>query len=192
MTAATFGWLSLALTVISYIPYVVSVWRGNTRPHVVGWAIWALVSLIAAAGQFSGMAGAGSWATFLSSTFCVLIAVMAALQKGDKSITRHDIMLFVLALAALPLWYVTSNPLSAVLLVTMIDASGYIPTLRKSWKAPHQEMPLHYIISNFKHVFSIAAMTVYSLTTMVYPVALFVLNSLLIAAIYYRRNCMKS
>ena len=188
MNDVAFGWLSLLLTVVSYLPYIVSVARGNTRPHVFGWAIWALVSLIAAAGQYAGMAGPGAWATVLSGLFCVLIVVMAALQKGDKSITRNDRILFCAALMAMPLWYVTENPLSAVVLVTLIDAAGYVPTMRKSWHAPKHEMPLHYIISNGKHIAAIAAMNVYSLTTMLYPVTLFVLNTALIALIYYRRR----
>ncbi len=183
-----FGWLSLALTVISYLPYIVSVWRGNTRPHVFGWAIWALVSLIAAAGQYAGAAGPGYWATLLSGLFCIVITIMAALQKGDKSITRHDKILFVSALLAMPLWYVTNDPLSAILLVTLIDASGYIPTMRKSWYAPHHEMPLHYIISNVKHILAIAATVTLSVTTLLYPITLFVLNTALILMIYYRRR----
>ena len=188
MDHVLFGWLSLALTVISYVPYIVSVARGNTRPHVFGWAIWALVSLIAAAGQYAGLAGPGYWATLLSGIFCIVIAVMAALQKGDKSITRHDKALLILALMAMPLWYVTNDPLSAVVLVTLIDASGYVPTMRKSWRAPQHEMPLHYIISNVKHVLAIAATITYSMTTLLYPVSLFILNAVLIALIYYRRR----
>lgn len=188
MSGAFLGWLSLILTVAAYVPYIVSVLRGRTRPHVFGWAIWALVSLIAAAGQYAGNAGPGSWATFLSGLFCVLIAGMAALQKGDKSITGHDVVLFALAVAALPLWRMTGDPLAAVILVTAIDATGYVPTMRKSWHAPWQEMPLHYIISNGKHVLAVAACAVYSMTTVMYPVALFTLNTALIVLIYARRR----
>lgn len=183
-----FGWLSLVLAVVAYLPYIVSVARGNTRPHVYGWGIWALVSLIAAAGQYAGNAGPGYWATVLSGLFCIAIAVMAAFQKGDKSITRHDRILFVLAVMSLSLWYITKNPLSAVILVTLIDASGYIPTMRKSWQAPRHEMPLHYIISNVKHMLAIAATVTYSITTLLYPLTLLFLNTVLIALIYYRRR----
>jgi hypothetical protein len=182
------GWLSVLLTAIAYIPYVISTWRGNTRPHVFSWTIWALLMLIAAAGQYAGQAGPGSWATGFSGIFCVLIAIMAAMQKGDKAITRSDCFIFVAALMAVPLWYVTQDPLTAIVLVTMIDATGYIPTMRKAWRAPRQELLLHYVISNIKFLVAIMAISVYSLTTTLYPAALFMLNTLLIVLIWHRRR----
>lgn len=186
--SAVLGWLSLLLTVAAYLPYIVSTARGNTRPHVFSWAIWALLMIIAAAGQYAGNAGPGSWATGLSGLFCVLIAIMAMQQKGDKSISRHDVLILMGAIAAMPLWYITKNPLSAVVTVTLIDAVGYIPTLRKSWRQPRQEMPLHYIISNVKHLVAIGAMQAFTFTTLLYPLSLFVLNTVLIGLIYYRRG----
>ena len=182
------GWLSVLLTAIAYIPYVVSTWRGNTRPHVFSWTIWALLMLIAAAGQYAGQAGPGSWATGFSGIFCVLIAIMAAMQKGDKAITRMDCLIFVAALMAIPLWYITKDPLTAIVMVTVIDGAGYIPTLRKAWNNPRQELLLHYVISNIKFLAAIAAISVYSLTTVLYPATLFLLNATLITLIWHRRR----
>ncbi len=187
-TTEILGWLSVLLTAIAYIPYVVSTWRGNTRPHVFSWTIWALLMLIAAAGQYAGQAGPGSWATGFSGIFCVLIAIMAAMQKGDKAITRIDCLIFAAALMAIPLWYITKDPLTAIVLVTLIDAAGYIPTMRKAWRAPRQEMLLHYVISNIKFLAAMAAISVYSMTTLLYPAALFMLNAALITLIWHRRR----
>lgn len=186
--ALAFAWLSLALTVLAYLPYMISTARGRTRPHVFSWTLWGLLMLVAAAGQQAGDAGPGAWATAASAVFCIIIAVQALLQKGDRSIRQSDVAVFAGGLLALPLWYVTQDPLSAIIMVTLIDAAGYAPTLRKSWHAPWHEMPYHYIVSNLKHLSALAAMQVFSMTTVLYPAALLLLNTALVCIIYGRRR----
>ncbi|MBI1272983.1 MAG: hypothetical protein GC131_02720 [Alphaproteobacteria bacterium] len=186
MDKGLFGYLSLLLTVAAYAPYVWMTWRGSNRPHVFSWAIWSLLMSIAAAAQYAGAAGPGYWATACSAGFCIVIAAMA-LYGGEKNITRSDWAFLAAALAAIPLWAATDEPLAAVLLVTAVDLLGYGPTLRKSWARPREEMALHYVISNAKHIASIAAISVYSLTTALYPAALIAANSVLVAVIMARR-----
>lgn len=180
------GYLSLALTIAAYAPYIYSTLKGHTKPHIFSWVLWGTLMLIASAGQHAGHAGPGAWATALSGIFSVIIALLA-LRQGDKDITNKDIAVFIIALMGIPLWYVTQNPLSAILLMTVIDALCYIPTLRKSFHKPKEEMALHYIISNTKLIVSIAAMSVYSLTTVIYPAMIIVMNTALIALIFARR-----
>jgi hypothetical protein len=181
-----YGYLSLLLTVAAYAPYAWSTWKGTTRPHIFSWVIWTVLMVIATAGQFAGSAGPGWWATGLSAAACLIIALQAW-RQGDKNITRSDWAVFIGALAAIPFWLITGNPLTAIIIVTVIDALSYAPTFRKSWHAPHEEMPLHYIISNLKHIASLFAMSAYTMTTVLYPMALLAMNTMLVAMIYWRR-----
>lgn len=146
---------------------------------------------IGAAGQYAGDAGPGAWATMVSAASCALITLLA-LRQGDKDITASDIRILIAALIAIPLWIITDNPLTAIIIVTIVDLMGYVPTLRKSYANPKEEMPMHYIITNVKHIFSFFAMHAYSLTTLLYPAALFVANTILVIAIYVWRARHKS
>jgi hypothetical protein len=72
-------------------------------------------------------------------------------------------------------------------IVTLIDLVAYIPTLRKAYHKPHEEMAMSYLITNFKHLAGFFAMTTYSWTTMLYPSALFVANWILVGLVYWWR-----
>jgi len=76
------------------------------------------------------------------------------------------------ALAALALWAITHDPLWAVILVTIADILGFVPTFRKSITKPYEETLSTYILGGVKWMFSIAALTTFSPTTMLYPLAL--------------------
>src|SRR5882724_13674059 len=84
-----FGLLSLTLAVVSYVPYVRSIFVSNTKPHAFTWLVWGTVMAIAFVAQLSDRAGAGSWATGLSAAFCLGIGIIA-LFRGEKHITRGD------------------------------------------------------------------------------------------------------
>lgn len=182
-----YGLLSIIFTLATYIPYMWSTIQGTTRPHIFSWSIWALSMSIASAGQFAGNAEAGWWSTGLSALSAIII-VLLSLKNGKKDITRFDIIIFVSALCAIPLWMITQNPLSAIILITIIDLLAYLPTFRKSYYKPHEEMWFSYFVSNLKHFASFFAMTTYSFTTMLFPVALFLGNFALIAMIIIRRR----
>lgn len=121
-----FGFLSLLLSVASYVPYIRSILVANTKPHAFTWLVWGTVMAIAFVAQLSDRAGAGSWATGLSAAFCLAIAIIA-LFRGEKHITRGDRIAFLATFLAIPLWVVTSDPLWSVLLVTGIDARRLLP-----------------------------------------------------------------
>jgi hypothetical protein len=181
------GYLSLAFVVLSGVPYVHSILKGRTKPHVFTHVIWGLLAAIACAAQYSGNAGPGAWAAGLSAAFSFGTAALS-FSHGEREITRSDWITFMAGLSAIPLWYFTANPLVAVILATSIDALGYYPTFRKSYKKPSEEMTLAYIISNLKHIASFFAMTEYSATTLLYPGVLFMMNSALIFMLTWRRK----
>ena len=134
-----FGYLSLVFVMLSGVPYIWSILKGKTRPHIFTWLLWFLLSAVAAAAQYIGNAGPGAWATGLSAIFC-LFTLILSLSHGDKAITRSDWFALTAALCIFPIWYFSSNVLIAAVLATMIDAIGFFPTIRKSFEKPYDEM----------------------------------------------------
>ncbi len=181
------GWLSIIIVVAVTVPYARLVWRGTIKPHLFTWVIWALTTGIAAAARMSEAAGPGAWGQWAGAGSCVCVAALAW-RQGEKDITRGDWRAFLLALAAIPLWLLTENALLAVLTVTTIDVVGYYPTFRKSWHRPHEEAVFNYIAANVIHVLSVLATEHYSVTNLLFQVTLFVVNSLLVATVLWRRR----
>ena len=58
----------------------------------------------------------------------------------------------------------------------LADAIGYIPTFRKVWKIPESELSGYYLLMNVKHGLSLASLSVYSWTTMIFSGSVIVIN----------------
>ncbi len=185
-----FGALSVFLTVVSTAPYMWHMIKGEVRPHVFSWLIWSLACAIISAAQYAADAGAGAWSAGASTVLAFVVFLLSLRQKADWSITRSDWAAFLMALAVIPVWRVTHDPLWAAVLATAIDLLAYYPTFRKSWHKPHQEMAFLYFVANFKHLASIAAMRQYTVTGLVMPVSMLGINVALIAMLFWRRRIL--
>ncbi|MDD5125053.1 hypothetical protein [Methylovulum sp.] len=59
----------------------------------------------------------------MSGAISILIAILAALKQSDI-ITKTDWLFFAATLSSLPFWYLTSDPLWAVVVLTTVDLLG--------------------------------------------------------------------
>ena len=183
------GAIALIIGIVSYIPYLISIKKGQTKPHAFSWLIWGLLTAIAFFAQMTAGAGAGAWVTGFTAAISFII-VGFALFKGEKNITRSDWITFIAALAAIPLWYFTKNPLYAVVLITVIDALAFYPTFRKSWHKPHEENAFTFTLSAFKFFFATLGLEEFTVTTSLYPLSLVLMNGLFVAMIMWRRKVL--
>jgi hypothetical protein len=186
------GYISLVIAFSSYAPYIRSVLIKQTKPHVFSWIIWGVLTSIGFFAQYSKGAGPGAWATGFVACGCFIVALLA-IKEGEKNITKGDTMMFIAALMAIPAWYFTKEPLTAVILITIIDAiGGYYPTLRKSYYNPLEEMMTTYVLGIIQIIISLCALENYSLTTMLYPVFVAFANGGLIVLVLWRRSVIKN
>jgi hypothetical protein len=56
------------------------------------------------------------------------MVMLLSLKYGTRNITRSDTIILILALAAVFVWVQLDNPLLAVIMVTLIDLAGYVPS----------------------------------------------------------------
>ena len=99
-----------------------------------------------------------------------------------------DWLFFILAMASLPLWYLTSDPLWAVVLLTTVDVLGFGPTFRRAYARPFDEQLMFFVIMIARNFIVVLALENYSLTTVLFPAtiaAVCVIFSLMVA---YRRR----
>ena len=187
LSKESLGVISVALTMVGYFPYFRSIIRRQTKPHLFSWIVWAIVTAIAFAGQYSRGAGPGSWAAGVTAFVCIAIAAMS-MVLGEKNITRSDWVAFLMAVAAIPLWYFSEDPLAAVILATLIDVIGFYPTVRKSFINPYQENIFTWSINGVRSLISIFAIERYSFVTMIFPVALLFTNGGIALLLVWRRR----
>lgn len=163
------------MTLTGYFFYFRDIFANKTKPHAFSWLVWAALTGIAFFAQLSDHAGPGAWVTATTAAISVVIFLLA-IKKGEKNITLSDKLNLLGAAVALGLWFITSNPLLSVILITVVDFLGFVPTIRKSYRKPHEETLIHYVLAGLKFVLAIAALETYTLTTWLYPASLVAAN----------------
>lgn len=179
--------VAAGLTFYIFWPYIRSIRRGQTRPHVFSWVIWGLGTVIVFFAQLAGRGGIGAWPIGLSGLITLYVAWLAHRHRGDASITRMDWLFLLLALTALPCWFFTADPLWAVVLLTTSDLLGFGPTFRSAWQKPHEERTSFYALATLRNALVILALEHYSLTTVLFPAAVGLGCLVLVALILWRR-----
>jgi hypothetical protein len=171
MLKSLFSAAAMALTFALFYPYIRSILRGHTKPHVLSWAIWGVGTLTVFLAQLAGGAGIGAWPIGMSALITIYIALLSWTQRSDLSITPLDWSCLVVALSAIPIWLITSSPLWAVLILTAVDLVGFGPTVRKAYSKPHEERIWFFLLGGLRNALVVLALERYSPTTIVFPAA---------------------
>lgn len=181
------GIVTVILAAVSYVPYFRDMLSGKTKPHAFSWLIWAVLNGIAYIGQVHDKGGAGSWP--LGFTVVAMSAIfLVSLKKGEKDIRPFDWFCLIAAGFALIPWLLADSPLTSIILVTIIDLLGFMPTIRKVYIRPFQETLFTHVLSTIKYGLILIALQTYTAVTVLFPLAVFIADGLLVALIMVRRK----
>lgn len=187
------GALATIIGLIGYAVYIKTIIRGNTRPHVFSWFVWGLLTTIAWFAQMADGAGPGAWVTGMTAGVSYVIVVLAYFKsRANFDIAKSDIATFAAALASIPLWLITGDPLLAVILISVIDALGFYPTFRKGFHKPDEEALFHYNMAAVKFVIGILAIENFTWVTVLYPASLVFMNAAFVSMVMWRRHVARA
>lgn len=182
-----FGTISVLLGLVSFSIYLRSILQGKTRPHLFTWVLWTTLTWIAFIIQVYAGAGPGAWAVGLTAV-TTTINFLFAIRNGDRDYKRSDWVSLIVGLASIPLWIITKDPTASTILVTMICAIAFYPTIRKSWVKPNLESLGAHSINLGKHALTVMAVQTYNIATTFFPAVLLIMNVILVTVIYVRRR----
>ncbi|MEE9397140.1 MAG: hypothetical protein V3V31_09035 [Methylococcales bacterium] len=180
--------VAIALTLIAFFPYIRSILKGKTKPHVFSWIIWGSTTFVVFLAQLADKGGAGAWPIGVSGVITLYVAFLAYINKSDSTITGTDWLFFVSAMTSFPLWYLTSDPLWAVVILTAIDVIGFGPTIRKAYICPFEEQLTFFVIMVVRNIVSMLALEHYSLTTVLFPAVTAMACLMFILMVMFRRH----
>ena len=181
------GIFAIIISLIAYIPYFRDIFKGKTKPHAYTWLVWSILTAIAFVAQILDGAGAGAWITAVISVVSITIFVLA-LNRGEKNITKSDKLSLAAAFIALLLWWLTSSPLTSIILITLVDFFAFYPNIRKSYHKPMEETLSTYLLDGIAFVFAVIALENFSIISALYPVALVFLNLGFVLFLMIRRK----
>ena len=191
LSKEAFSIVAVMLTFAAFYPLIRAILKGWAKPHVFSWYIWAAETFVVAVAQLAGGAGVGAWPIALSGLISVGVALLALSKAGDTSIVPSDWIFLALALSALPLWWLTSDPLAAVLILTGVDLLGFGPSVRKAWALPHEENALFFALGAIRNGFVVLALERYSWTTALFPAAVGIACLGFVGLILVRRQAVR-
>jgi hypothetical protein len=138
-------WIGALCNVTFPIPMILATVRGEQRPSRVSFFMWTTEGAIAFAS--SAAAGAGLGALLVSGAAVVVLASTLVATFVPQLRGRHiavapapwwqawvDRLCLTICVLALVGWWVTSNPLVALILAIVTDGVACIPTLLRAWR----------------------------------------------------------
>lgn len=169
MTKLLFSQIAIVLTLFAFVPYFFQIVRQQVRPHIISWLIWGVATTVIFIAQLGDGAGVGAWPVGVSALLTLAVASLAFYFRTDTHIDNKDRLAFAFTLLALPLWYFTSEPLYALIILSLVDLSGFIPTIRKINRDPYTESAVFFALFASRNLFILLALEHYSAVTMMFP-----------------------
>jgi len=178
-----------AVNFAACVSYVRAILKGEATPNRVAWSLWALVPLIAGAAQLR--AGVGfSTLVVLSVGAGPACVVLASFLRGTGAwqLGLFDYLCGACALAALALWAVTGEPVTAIALSILGDFAAALPTLRKAWLAPATENRSAYLIAFIGMVLGIFSVREATFAAYAFNAYLVAASSTFVLILYWPRK----
>ena len=185
------GIIAVLLGVLGIVPYIRDIFKGKTKPHLYSNIIWAVVTTLAFFGQLAAHAGPGAWTTGVMALITIYLVFLSK-KYGTRDVTKMDVVFLIIGLLAIIPWYLTSDPTISVVIATVIDACGFIPTIRKTINDPGSETLITWISNLVRHGIAISALSIFSIATYIYPLALLMMNIIVVYVIIVGKHKQKT
>ena len=184
-----FAVIAAVIGVAAFYPYLRDTFSLKTKPHAYTWLIWTITQGTATAAIWYGGGGLGGL-NLAICTFLIASVFFFSLRFGTKNITKADTAVLVAALVAIIFWWRLHEPVLAVLMVSLIDILGYIPSFRKSYREPWSETLVSWAAFVVSDIFALLALREYNLLTMTYIISIAVSNAALVFFCLSRRRSL--
>ena len=165
-----FALTAISITTGTLIYDLISIRSGKVRQHPYSWLIWGLITFVILVAQISDEAGKGTWQMSASFVSCLVRFIVSFFLAGERNITKGDKICLFGCLLGMAGWAVTQSAAVAVIILTITDAYGFYPTVRKSWINPYSENVISYFLFGSVYFFGTLALENYSITTALFPI----------------------
>ena len=184
-----FAVLGSIVNFVACLGYVRAILRHEASPNRVTWFLWAFVPLIAGAAQWQSGVGISTLVVLSvgAGPACVVLASFIA-GTGSWKLGPFDYVCGACSLAALALWALTGDPVTAIVLSILGDATAALPTLRKAWLAPATEARATYLIAFVGMVLGIFSVQEATFAAYAFNAYLVLASSTLVLVLYWPRK----
>jgi hypothetical protein len=184
---AVLGISAGVVQIVSAIPYIRDIVYGTSRPNTVSFFIWFVLGIIEVFAQYS--AGA-SWSIVIPIVLVLNTFIafsLGVLGYGYKKYNWLDFVCLGLAAASLVIWYVTDNPVMALVVTMVASVCAAVPTIVKTYKEPHSENVLAWFMNVVGSVLAIFASTLWNVPNLIIPIIGLLEGAIISGLAFFRR-----
>lgn len=172
---------------IGFVPYIISISKGYTKPNRATWLVWSILTIKLAAGYWFVGARDTFWVPAISVILTLTVFTLS-LKYGTKGWTSFDRKCLVAAAFGLILWWIYDEPLFAVLTALATDIVGAMPTIKKVWFEPESEDRLSWTLFFLSSVANVFAIERWAFGIAVYPISMLISDGLVAGFVLLRKR----
>lgn len=162
ISAQAIGQVAGIIALISVVPYLVSIFKGKTKPSRAAYAIWLVIDTVTVAGYIASGARTTAW-VFLAFTFTTIVIFILSLRYGVGGFNKLDLCCLGAATIIILLWVSTGNPLIALYMGLSAKMLGYFPIVKKAYLQPVTENALSWSMAAAASTLNLLALTSFQL-----------------------------
>ncbi len=179
--------LASIIEILGSIPYMLDTIKKKTKPNVVSWFTWTLLTAIGGSAAWAAHEPRTAILTYANAISTGVIIALG-LKYGFAKLNWFDGLCQAGAIVGLILWLVFNSPTTAILATVTIDLIASLPTIRHSWRRPKEETWQTYFVSGIGATIGLIALSEHNVNSLTYPIYLFIIDFLLAFTIIYRRR----
>lgn len=178
------GQVAGVISAVAFLPYILSIFRGQAKPNLASWFIWTVVGIALCTSHWATGARHSVWVP-LSYVLGPFVVTLLAIRYGERTWTRFDKACLAAAALSFVLWWLSGSPLVALCMNVLIDFLGALPTIRKSWTHPESEDRLSWAMFLVANTINLLAVEAWRFSGAMYPLYL-VLVTFIITVLLWR------
>ncbi len=167
------------LSILGFVPYIITILQGKTRPNRATWWIWLILSIVISASNYFVGAGNTIWLPVCGGIAQFIIALLS-LKYGEGGWSRFDRMCVLGVSISLVLWWQFNVPFITLLLNIVIDFLGALPTIKKSFLEPEKENLLTWSLYFVASLLNLLAIEHWNLKILAFPLYIFYVNATIV------------
>lgn len=170
------------------ILYIKDTLKWKTKPNKITWWIWSAAPLIwASATIYSEWFIWSVLPVFIAWFIPLLIFISSFINKNSYwKLWKLDYICLILAILALILWWITKNPLLAIIFWITADFLAAIPLLIKMYNFPDTENIYPFIAWLIANLSAFLVIKNWTMEEYLFPLYLVVIFSILILIYYWK------
>ena len=172
ITADFLGKVAGGVALFAFVPYIISILRGKTKPSFASWFIWTVVGFMIASSYYYSGADSTIWMA-ISYFVGPLIVTILSVKSSDSNLNLLDKTCLFLVGLSVVVWGLSGSPLLALLINIFADFLGAIPTIRKAYKGPASEDRLAWSLYFASSMINLFAVEEWVFSIAVYPIYMF-------------------